>query len=327
MLGGVCTRVLWNSNDLAVLTGRSMDWPESTEPLIAAFPRGRKRDGGALAGVDVVGGNALRWTSRYASLVTTVYGLGGIDGFNEKGLAAHGLYLKSTNYGVRDPAKPGLHAGMWLQYLLDQSASVSEALTLMDGLDIVMVGAHGHDATIHLALEDATGDSAIIEFDHGTPVVHHGREYTLMTNDPTYDEQLALLSAQDFSHPSKEMPLPGNVNAVDRFQRAAYYSALLPTPQDSRQAVAGVMAIMRNVSVPFGAPYGEFGVYNTEYRTVCDLTNKTYFFELTTSPNTIWMQFDKLDLPDGGDPLIVDPYDDTMVGDVTARLSPQQIGF
>lgn len=322
----MCTRVLWNSNELAVLTGRSMDWPESTEPLIAAFPSGRKRDGGAVAGVDVVA-DPLRWTSRYASLVTTVYGLGGIDGFNEKGLAAHGLYLKSTDYGPRDPAKSGLHAGMWLQYLLDQAGNIAEALALMNGLDVMMVSAHGRDATLHLALEDITGDSAIIEFDHGRPVVHHGRQFTLMTNDPSYDEQLALLAAKEFSHPSKEMPLPGNVNAVDRFQRAAYYSALLPPPTDVRQAVAGVMAIMRNVSVPFGAPYGEFGVYNTEYRTVCDLTNRTYFFELTTSPNTIWIQFDGLDLPDGGDPLAIDPYDDTMVGNVTARMAPRQFGF
>jgi hypothetical protein len=64
-------------------------------------------------------------------------------------------------------------------------------------------------------------------------------------------------------HTSFEMPLPGNINAVDRFQRAAYYSALLPEPVDERRAVAGVMAIIRNVSVPFGAPYAEFGVYTS----------------------------------------------------------------
>ena len=56
------------------------------------------------------------------------------------------------------------------------------------------------------------------------------------------------------------------------------------------------MAIMRNVSVPFGAPYAEFGVYNTEYRTVTDLTNRMYFFELTTSPSIIWVDFDRLKL-------------------------------
>ena len=47
----MCTRVLWNSNDLAVLTGRSMDWPESTQPLIVAFPPGRQREGFAPAGI------------------------------------------------------------------------------------------------------------------------------------------------------------------------------------------------------------------------------------------------------------------------------------
>jgi penicillin V acylase-like amidase (Ntn superfamily) len=304
-----------------------MDWPESTEPLIVAFPRGRRRDGGAVAGIAVVEQNPLRWTSRYGSLVTTVYGVGTVDGINERGLTAHGLYLRSADFGQRDPAKPRLHAGLWAQYLLDQAETVAEALRLLDDVQVVMISAHGRDATLHLALEDATGDSAILEFDHGRLVVHHGRQYTLMTNDPTYEEQLELLSRQDFSHPSREMPLPGNVNPVDRFQRAAYFLALLPDAQTTRQAVAAVMAIMRNVSVPFGAPYGDFGIYNTEYRTVTDLTRRTYFFELTTSPNVIWTELDGLDLTDGADPQAIDPYDESLIGDVTSRFAPRQIAF
>lgn len=304
-----------------------MDWPESTEPLIVAFPRGRQRDGGSAAGTTVVEENPLRWTSRYGSLVTTVYGMGAIDGINERGLGVHGLYLHSTVLGPRDPAKPGLHMGLWAQYLLDQAATVDEALRLMDSFQLVMIGAHGYDATIHLAIEDAEGDSAIVEIDHGSIVVHHGRQYTLMTNDPIYDEQLELLAQQDFSHPSREMPLPGNVNPVDRFQRAAYFLALLPEPQTIRQGVAGVMAIMRNVSVPFGAPYGEFGIYNTEYRTVSDLTQRLYFFELTTSPNTIWIEFDRLDLVEGAQPQAIDPYDESLIGDVTSRFAPVEMAF
>jgi penicillin V acylase-like amidase (Ntn superfamily) len=326
-LARVCTRVLWNTNKLSVLTGRSMDWPESTEPMIVAFPRGRERDGGVVAGNTVVEQNPLRWTSRYGSLVTTVYGIGTVDGINERGVAAHALYLASTDLGPRDASKPGLQAALWVQYVLDQAATVAEALSLMDGVQLVMVGARGHDATLHVAIEDATGDSAIIEFDHGRQVVHHGREYTLMTNDPTYDEQLKLLAQQDFSHPSRDMPLPGNVNARDRFQRAAYYSALLPEPKDTRQAVAGVMAIMRNVSVPFGAPYADFGIYNTEYRTVSDLTERLYFFELTTSPNTIWIELDGLDLSEGAQTMAIDPYDTTLVGDVTAKFAAHQSAF
>ncbi|WP_445168884.1 linear amide C-N hydrolase [Mycolicibacterium sp. Dal123E01] len=320
----MCTRVLWNTNDVAVLTGRTMDWPESTQPLIVGFPRGRERDGINPPGI-VSDPNPLRWTSRHASLVTTIYGLGSVDGLNEAGLAGHGLYLQETDFGPRDPAKPAVHAGLWLQYLLDQAATVAEALQLMDEIQLVKVSAHGHDANLHVALEDVGGDSAIIEFAGGRPVVHHGRQYTLMTNDPTYDEQLNLLSHQDFSHPTSQMTLPGNVNPVDRFQRAAYYSALLPTPATQRQAIASVMAIMRNVSVPFGAPYEDFGVYNTEYRTVTDLSNRMYFFELTTSPNVIWVEMDKLKLDDG--PIAVNPYDESLVGDITDRFAPHDLSF
>jgi choloylglycine hydrolase len=86
------------------------------------------------------------------------------------------------------------------------------------------------------------------------------------------------------------------------------------------------MAVMRNVSVPFGAPYAEFGVYNTEYRTVVDLTGKQYFFELSTSPNVIWVEFAGLDLS-ASEPLQINPYDPTLVGDVTARFAPQAVPF
>ena len=325
-MAGVCTRVLWNTNDVAVLAGRSMDWPESTQPLIVAFPRGRERDGIAPAGI-AEDPNPLRWTSRYASLVTTIYGVGTVDGLNEAGLAGHGLYLAATDFGPRDPAKPAAQAGLWLQYLLDQASTVNEALDLMDHVDLLKISVRGHEANLHLALEDTTGDSAIIEFAGGRQCVHHGRQYTLMTNDPTYDEQLKLLSLQDYSHPSRDMPLPGNVNAVDRFQRAAYYSARLPKPPSKREAVAAVMAIMRNVSVPFGAPYRDFGIYDTEYRTVTDLTDRTYYFELTTSPSVIWIEMDRLQLDVGAPTLAVDPYDYELVGDVTDRFAPREMPF
>jgi penicillin V acylase-like amidase (Ntn superfamily) len=323
----MCTRVLWNTNAKYVMAGRTMDWPESTEPTIVAFPRGRERDGGKVGEVVAVADNPLRWTSRYASLVTTVYGIGVVDGFNEAGLGMHALYLKSTDVGARDPNRPGVQLGLFGQYLLDQAGTVSEAAALLDTFQPVMLPAHGHEAAIHFAVEDAGGDSAIIEFAGGRPVIHHGRQYTIMTNDPTYDEQLALLAQQDYSHPSSNMALPGNVNAIDRFQRATYYAELLPDPGDVRQAVAGLMAIMRNVSVPFGAPYAEFGVYNTEYRTVIDLTDKQYFFELSTSPNVIWVEFDGLELSERSAPLQINPYDSTLVGDVTDRFQPQQVAF
>jgi penicillin V acylase-like amidase (Ntn superfamily) len=133
-----CSRILWNDNKLAVVVGRTMDWPESTEPILTVFPRGLKRNGGRLGAVEVIKDNPLTWTSQYGSLVTTIYGVGTADGFNERGLAAHMLFLNAADFGPRDPGKPGVNGGPWAQYLLDKAATVSEALALLDKVQIVM---------------------------------------------------------------------------------------------------------------------------------------------------------------------------------------------
>lgn len=322
-----CTRILWNDNGYAVMAGRTMDWPESTQPILTALPRGMARDGGKAGGQVIVAENAAEWTSKYGSLVTTVYGIGTADGLNEAGLGVHMLYLNATDFGPRDASKPGVQAGLWGQYMLDNAATVEEALKLFEEIQVVTVSAHGHDANVHLALEDASGDSAIIEFIDGKPVIHHGREYRVMTNDPAYDQQLALLGKQDFSKPASDMPLPGNVNPVDRFQRASYYLALLPKPTSEREAAAGVLAIARNVSVPFGAPYKDFGIYNTEYRTATDLTNRRYFFELSTSPSVLWVDLAAMNL-DAGQPVrTLNPDDVSLSGNVLGNFAPAPAPF
>jgi penicillin V acylase-like amidase (Ntn superfamily) len=323
----MCTRVLWNGNDLGVLCGRTMDWPESTEPVLTVAPRGYQRHGGKVGSLDVIKENALEWRSRYGSMIVSMYGIGTVDGLNEKGLAAHLLYLKATELPERDPARPALQIALWAQYLLDNAATVDEAIALMGDVQLVMVESHGHQATVHLAVEDAGGDSAIMENIGGELVIHHGAQYRLMTNDPCYEEQLSLLDGQDFSKPSSELPVPGNVNPVDRFQRAAYFSAMLPEPRDERAAAASLLSIMRNVSVPFGAPYDDFGIYSTEYRTVVDLAHRRYFFELATTPNVVWAELDRFDLTAGAPVRVLDPDDIDLSGDVSDKFTSATVGF
>ena len=326
-IADACTRVLWNDNKLAVVVGRTMDWPESTDPILTVFPRGMSRDGGRAGAAVAVAENPAKWTSKYGSLVTTIYGIGTADGFNERGLGAHMLYLTATDFGARDASKPGVQAGLWAQYALDNAATVNEALDMLDKIQVVTVAARGHQANVHLALEDAGGDSAIIEYIGGKPVVHHGRQFTIMTNDPTYDQQLALLHKLDFSKPSSDMPLPGNVNPRDRFARADYYLAMLPEPEDEREAIAGMFAIARNVSVPFGAPYKNFGIYNTEYRTVMNLTDKRYYFELTTAPNVVWADLLQTNLTAGAPVMVLNPDDIALSGDVTDKFKAAKAAF
>jgi choloylglycine hydrolase len=200
---------------------------------------------------------------------------------------------EATDFGPRDPALQGVQAGLWGRYLLDNAATVTEALALMSRLQPVMVEIHGHKANLHLAIEDAGGDSAIVEFIDGKPRVHHGLQHTVMTNDPPFDQQRANLARYDF-----------------------------------RAAVANVMAIARNVSAPFGAPNNPPGtLYNTGYRTVVDATNRRNLFKMADQPNVVWLRLDAFDLRNGAPVRKLDPTDVALSGDVSARFRPAKLPF
>ncbi|RLP76859.1 linear amide C-N hydrolase [Mycetocola tolaasinivorans] len=315
----MCTRIFWNRSSPFVVA-RTMDWPDSTFPQIFVLPRGLEHDG-AIIGGEQITENGLVWTSRYGSVITTIYGVGTADGVNERGLAAHLLYLEDTDFGDRAVARPALGVHLWAQYLLDMAATVEEAVLLLGEVQLVMVEAHGHRASTHLAIEDASGDSAIIEVLGGVVSIHRDRRFTVLTNEPPYQEQLRILLEQDFSAPNDRSPLDGNVNPEARFQRASYFTDLLPHPSDERGAVAGVLAIARNVSIPFGAPYEGFGLYNTEYRTVVSLEARRYYFELTTAPNLFWLDLDRCDFTEGAPVRALNPDDVTLSGEVGEHLT------
>ena len=94
---------------------------------------------------------------------------------------------------------------------------------------------------------------------------------------------------------------------------------MLPEPASEREATASVLSVMCNVSVPFGAPYKDVGIYNAEYRTVIDITNKRYFFELSTLPNVIWTDLADLDFSEGSGVRMLDPNNFDLTGNVTGK--------
>lgn len=323
-----CTRVLWNDNKLAVVVGRTMDWPTTTQPVLTVLPRGMARDGGSIGGKQIGDANPALWSSKYGSIVTSVYGLGTVDGVNEKGVAMHLLYLVATDFGARDARKAGVQAALWGQYVLDNAESVAAALALLETIQPIMVEHDGMKASVHMAIEDASGDSAIIEYVAGKSLVYHGREHRIMTNDPPYDEQLANRAKYNFDGATRQTEIPGNVDPRHRFVRADYYRQMLPEPKTEREAIAGILAIARNVSVPFGAPNNTPGsLYNTEYRTAIDLTNQRYFFELTTTPSVLWADLKAFDLTEGKPVLLLDPDDVSIAGDVTTKFKVGKVAF
>lgn len=294
----MCTRFLWSSagqpGSGIVLVGRSMDWVEPTQTVLAVRPRGAARES---APGDP--GN-LSWVSDFGSVVALMYGKIAVDGLNERGFQVSGLYLAESDYGSRDHQRPGLLLHQAVQLLLDRFDTVSAAVRWLteSRVQIIPLMIGDHPGTAHLSMADSTGDSAIVEFLDGDISVHHGSEFTVMTNSPTYDQQLDLL--KNYRGLGGEQPLPGGTDSPERFARAAFYSARLPETSDAREAATYVFSVIRNASAPYGtADPVRPNVSTTRWRTVADLTDLVYFFESTRSPNVVWVPLAELSFAPG----------------------------
>ena len=242
-----CTRVVYLGPNADVITARSMDWNSDIGTNLWIFPKGMERSGEA-------GRNSLRWTSKYGSVIASGFDVATTDGLNEAGLCANLLWLAESQYPAFDRSKPGLSVAAWAQYVLDNFATVQEAVNALRGepFTIVTDTVPGETrlATLHLSMSDATGDSAIVEYIGGKQVIHHDRKYQVMTNSPIFDEQLAL--NEYWKQIGGTVMLPGTNRAADRFTRASFYVHAIPKDEDPVIALASVFSVIRNVSVPFG---------------------------------------------------------------------------
>lgn len=286
-----CTRVVYQGKDNTVLTARSMDWKEDTRTNLWIFPRGMKRNG-------EIGKNPLEWTSKYGSVVASAYDICSTDGMNEKGLVANLLWLAESEYPQWDGKKPGLSIAAWVQYILDNFATVDEAVSYVEKGTFEVVSDMMPDgtrmATLHLSISDTDGDNAIFEYIGGELKIHHDKSYQVMTNSPVFDQQLAL---NDYwKNIGGTTFLPGTNRAADRFVRASFYINAIPKVADTRTAVASVFSVIRNTSVPLGITTpNEPNISSTRWRTVSDQKNKVYFFESTIQPNVFWVNLQDVD--------------------------------
>jgi penicillin V acylase-like amidase (Ntn superfamily) len=301
-----------------VLVSRSMDWYQDTDTILAVRPRGVERQS-----MPTLPGN-FTWTSRFGSVVALMYREAAVDGVNEAGFQVSGLYLSESDYGDRDPSRPGLELFWAIQCLLDCFDTVADAVAKIekDNIQLIPKDLGGKPGTGHLALADKDGNSAIIEFNGGKAVVHQGKQHTVMANSPWYEEQLKL--KERYEGLGGNQPLPGGVDSPDRFARAAYYSAQLPSTSDAREAAAYMFSVIRNASAPFGtADEVRPNISTTRWRTVADLTERRYFFESTTSPNVVWVELSQLDFSEGSPELLLDVVKEPdHVGNVTGEFAP-----
>lgn len=313
-----CTRVVY-TGDSVVATGRTLDWRTPIPTALRVFPRGERHmsyDDPAVS---------LQWTSTYGSVMAISYNMGVSEGMNEKGLTANVLYLPGAvySYGPEKEYRKKMSTSVWPMYVLDNFATVDEAIEVLKQDQFYLEApqmADGSAATLHMAISDATGNSAVIEYRDGNLEIHQGPEYRVLTNAPFYEAQLAV---KDYWEGVGGMHmLPGTNRSSDRFARAWFYSSLLPKTLSHRDGLAGVFGVIRNCAVPMGISMPDQPeISTTQWLSLSDQTKKVYYFQLTQSPAVVWVDLTTVNLAQGAPQQTVElTTDGSQIGNINHLL-------
>jgi choloylglycine hydrolase len=266
-----CSDVLVNKGS-EMVSGRNIDWPIGNAIQVSLNPRGWYRTAVPL----LPGDQPVSWVSQYGSITLGLHFIGAyihLDGMNEHGLSVGMLMMLDAVYPSPD-SRPYLNDDKWPQYYLDNCRTVAEAVAVAPTMRVFcLVGSH-------LALRDATGDSAVMEYVNGELRIYRPPEDRgVLTNEPNYEEQLANLA--NYEGFGGNLPLPGGVESESRFVRASWYLQTLPVPESLEETIGSTLAIMQNVAKPL-FDREQSCTLSTSIR---DHTAKRYYWRSFCQPN------------------------------------------
>jgi len=245
----------------------------------------------------------IHWTARYASLTANVFGVEFPDGgLNEAGLYVGEMTLLGTTY-PRANGRPQIYHTQWTQYVLDNFATVDEALA-----DLPRLAIDGH-CQWHFFLADEQGQTAVIEFRQGETLVYSGADLPvpILCNVAYVDEVADLREREGF----------GGARPVDfadhqgpeRFAQAA--TMLQQYAQEpARPAVAYAFEILQQLCCG-----------NNRWQTVYDVRERCIHYRTYRSAEIRTVRMAACDLAAGTPAMVVDIHAPGS-GDVSGQLQP-----
>jgi len=239
-----CTTFFIHHNGKMVF-GRNYDWMADAG-MVCTNQRGLVKT--SMKNDD---GKSISWISQYGSISFNQYGKEfPTGGMNEKGLVVELMWLDGTVYPKPDD-RPAIGVLQWIQYQLDNCATIEEVIATDKTVRIISKG-----TPLHYLVADTKGNAATIEFLDGKLVVHRGNDLPLpvLTND-TY-ERLASGNSKDNS-------------SLERYSTACKMIKDYKTAAGAKSLIDQSFDILNNVSA------GDY----TKWSIVYDLTEKKIWFK------------------------------------------------
>ena len=240
----------------------------------------------------------MHWVSRYGSVTMTLIGREFPDGgMNEKGMAVEEMSLDESVL-PRVDGRPSMSQSQWIQYQLDNYASVDEVVAHVNDYNLTGWG-------WHFTVGDSTGACAAIEFIGGKPSVVRGPagQACVQTNSTQAESRAYLASLADKSPPA-------DLSSLARFARASRDLAVAARPLGGDE-VTHAFAVLDDVSA------GK----NTIRTTVHDMTDRKIYFRTVGHPNIKSITLSSLDFSPRSPVKVLD-VDALLTGDATDKFRP-----
>ncbi|AXA34074.1 linear amide C-N hydrolase [Francisella adeliensis] len=310
---------------LGVYSARTMDSFINLKPSLTVYPRGTKESSHLIR-------NPLNWTDKYGYVSvdeTNLYKLTA-EGINEKGLTAHLLYSGSMKQPQRDIDKKGINGLAWIRYALGNYATVQEVIDGLSEYQIytpkVEVNNKKVTLPIHFSIEDAAGNSAVIEYTNGKLTVNKGAK--VMTNEPSFEDQETNLSNAKKDGVFNIDIIPGGAKSENRFVRASFISENLPDASTRQEAVNYMFSAADSLSVPFVKDYDKESFdsgslqdkWPTQWKSVISMKNKRLYLSDVLVGNRVYVDLNEANLSKGQPVKTISIMNDNLTGDITNKM-------
>lgn len=300
-----CSVFSVTAKDKTIISGRTMEFGHDMGYAMIVVPRNKSFVSPVPDGIKPV-----KWKTKYGYVANNVLGKedGISDGLNEAGLSFSLLWYdgdmiwQSVSPQDKTPALANVVFGSWI---LGNFGSVKEAVQ-----SIGKVRVFGHKnpelggAVIpgHFILHDASGESAVIEYEQGVVHVYDNplgimtnapnfpwmltnlRNYAGMTNDQVGPSVFGGKTYRSVGHGAGFFGLPGDLTPPARFVRMAVMTKFADPQENAEgllnlaQHIVSSLHIVRGMAIDRDAQGKVIASETTQWSSFRDLTHRVYYY-------------------------------------------------
>ena len=307
------TFMLFQNNNL--LVGHNLDQEFYTPGSIYLNRRGERKRSISCFDLELtdIETPILEWTSKYGSITFSPHGRNLPDGgMNEIGLTVSEMGLAESEFSFNSK-HPTMLSHLWIQYQLDNYATVEEVLKHLHDINIEPSSTFTPPASsnYHLFVTDSQGNMAIIEFIEGDVKVYTNESAPVhaLCNSTYQNELERLESYQGYFGWLKKF--------LDRRKDMRFVKCA--------EALKEVMEIKVSKPVNFCFDLLKSMQYaqSKQWSIVYDVRNMRIYFRTARGPNIRYFDFNAFDFSDNALPLMVQDIDKNIMGD----FSDHFVGF